>query len=100
MESVGSDVLIVGSGFDACVAAVGVAETGYRVGVMESGRRWKDGDISGSQCLGAFSGSAAELYGIGWRQRSLTFWTSSAAPGLTGAPSPADQNHQRRRSMP
>jgi cholesterol oxidase len=41
MASFDYDVLIIGSGFGGSVAA----EKGYRVGVMESGRRWNDEDI-------------------------------------------------------
>jgi cholesterol oxidase len=33
------DAVTVGSGFGGSVAALRAAETGYRVGVMESGRR-------------------------------------------------------------
>ena len=40
-----SDVAIIGSGFGGSVAALRAAEKGYRVGVMEAGRRWKDEDI-------------------------------------------------------
>ena len=39
------DVAIIGSGFGGSVAALRAAEKGYRVGVMEAGRRWKDEDI-------------------------------------------------------
>ena len=39
------DVAIIGSGFGGSVAALRAAEKGYRVGVMESGRRWKDEDL-------------------------------------------------------
>jgi cholesterol oxidase len=39
MTSFDYDVLIIGSGFGGSVAALRAAEKGYRVGVMESGRR-------------------------------------------------------------
>ena len=60
------DVVIIGSGFGGSVAALRAAEKGYRVGVMESGRRWKDEDIPKTQWdLPHFLWfPAAELYGI------------------------------------
>jgi choline dehydrogenase-like flavoprotein len=42
-------VVIIGSGFGGSVAVLRAAEKGYRVGVMESGRRWKDEDIPKTQ---------------------------------------------------
>ena len=36
------DVLVVGSGFGGSVAALRLTEKGYRVGVLEAGRRFKD----------------------------------------------------------
>jgi cholesterol oxidase len=60
------DVVIIGSGFGGSVAALRAAEKGYRVGVMESGRRWNDEDIPKTQWnLPRFLWfPAAELYGI------------------------------------
>jgi cholesterol oxidase len=60
------DVVIIGSGFGGSVAALRAAEKGYRVGVIESGRRWKDEDIPNTQWdLPHFLWlPAAELYGI------------------------------------
>ncbi len=49
MASFDYDVLIVGSGFGGSVAALRAAEKGYRVGVMEAGRRWRDEDIPKTQ---------------------------------------------------
>ena len=34
------DTVIIGSGFGGSVAALRAAEKGYRVGVMEAGKRW------------------------------------------------------------
>jgi cholesterol oxidase len=66
MASFDYDVVIIGSGFGGSVAALRAAEKGYRVGVMESGRRWKDEDIPQTQWdLPHFLWMpAAELYGI------------------------------------
>ncbi|MET7746084.1 GMC family oxidoreductase [Streptomyces sp. NPDC005385] len=60
------DVLIIGSGFGGSVAALRSAEKGYRVGVLESGRRWSDADIPRTQwnLPGFLWFPAAELYGI------------------------------------
>src|SRR5262249_54222316 len=66
MASFDFDVLIIGSGFGGSVAALRAAEKGYRVGVMESGRRWADEDIPKTQWdIPHFLWlPAAELYGI------------------------------------
>lgn len=39
------DVLVIGSGFGGSVAALRLAEKGYRVMVLEAGRRWRDEDF-------------------------------------------------------
>lgn len=39
------DVLIIGSGFGGAVAALRLAEKGYRVGVLEAGKRFEDADF-------------------------------------------------------
>ncbi|HSD80311.1 MAG TPA: GMC family oxidoreductase N-terminal domain-containing protein, partial [Solirubrobacteraceae bacterium] len=39
------DWLVIGSGFGGSVSALRLAEKGYRVGVLESGRRFQDGDL-------------------------------------------------------
>jgi cholesterol oxidase len=66
MASFDYDVVIIGSGFGGSVAALRAAEKGYRVGVMESGRRWRDEDIPKTQWdLPHFLWfPASELYGI------------------------------------
>ena len=40
------DVLVVGSGFGGSVTALRLAEKGYRVHVVESGRRFRDEDFA------------------------------------------------------
>jgi len=39
------DVLVIGSGFGGCVTALRLTEKGYRVGVLEAGRRFEDADF-------------------------------------------------------
>jgi cholesterol oxidase len=39
------DVVVIGSGFGGSVSALRLSEKGYRVGVLESGRRWKPESI-------------------------------------------------------
>src|SRR5262249_19387222 len=60
------DVVVIGSGFGGSVAALRAAEKGYRVGVMEAGRRWKDEDIPKTNWdLKHYVWfPAAEMYGI------------------------------------
>ena len=38
------DVLVIGSGFGGSVSALRLTEKGYRVGVLEAGRRFEDAD--------------------------------------------------------
>jgi cholesterol oxidase len=66
MASFDYDVVIIGSGFGGSVAGLRAAEKGYRVGVMESGKRWNDDDLPKSQWhLPDFLWfPAAELYRI------------------------------------
>ncbi|MBH0776388.1 GMC oxidoreductase [Nocardia bovistercoris] len=39
------DVLVIGSGFGGSVSALRLTEKGYRVGVLEAGRRWRAEDL-------------------------------------------------------
>ena len=66
MASFDYDVVIIGSGFGGSVAALRAAEKGYRVGVMEAGRRWKDEDIPKTNwdLKHYLWFPAAEMYGI------------------------------------
>ena len=40
------DWIVVGSGFGGSVAALRLSEKGYRVGVLEAGRRFRDEDFA------------------------------------------------------
>src|SRR3546814_12972042 len=48
MTSTHYDVLMIGSGFGGSVTAMRVAEKGYRVGVLEAGKRYKSDDTPAS----------------------------------------------------
>jgi cholesterol oxidase len=60
------DVIVIGSGFGGSVAALRATEKGYKVGVLESGRRWSDEDIpKTSWDIRKFAWQPeAEMYGI------------------------------------
>ena len=40
------DVLVIGSGFGGSVTALRLTEKGYRVGVLEAGKRFEDSDFA------------------------------------------------------
>ncbi|GAA3227225.1 GMC family oxidoreductase [Actinocorallia longicatena] len=66
------DVLVVGSGFGGSVTALRLTEKGYKVGVIEAGRRWDTrGEGTGDRPLPKTS----------WRLRSYVW---APALGLTG----------------
>ena len=44
MSTYDYDVIVIGSGFGGSVSALRLTEKGYRVGVLEAGRRWNDED--------------------------------------------------------
>ena len=46
MSGLHVDVVVVGSGFGGSVAALRLSEKGYRVVVVEAGRRFTDADVS------------------------------------------------------
>src|SRR6516225_7202350 len=75
------DVVVIGSGFGGSVAALRAAEKGYRVGVMESGRRWADEDIPKTQWdLAHFVWfPAAELYGV----KRIEYFDAKEWAGIT-----------------
>ena len=60
------DVIVIGSGSGGSVAAMRATEKGYRVGVMEAGKRWRDEDIpKTSWDIRKFAWQPeAEMYGI------------------------------------
>jgi len=59
------DVLVIGSGFGGAVAALRLAEKGYRVAVLEAGRRFADEDFGTSWRLRTFLWAPAiGCYGI------------------------------------
>ncbi len=41
MSTAHYDVLVIGSGFGGSVSALRLTEKGYRVGVLEAGKRWE-----------------------------------------------------------
>ncbi|WP_245634548.1 FAD-dependent oxidoreductase [Janibacter limosus] len=46
MQTTDTDVLVIGSGFGGSVAALRLSEKGYRVTVLEAGRRFADSDFA------------------------------------------------------
>lgn len=60
------DVIVIGSGFGGSVAALRATEKGYKVGVLESGRRWPDEEIPNTSWdIRKFAWQPeAEMYGI------------------------------------
>ena len=59
------DVLIIGSGFGGSVTALRLTEKGYRVGVLEAGRRFADDEFAKTTWrLRKFLWAPARLYGI------------------------------------
>ena len=44
-ETLRFDVVIIGSGFGGCVSAMRLTEKGYRVAILEAGKRWNNKDF-------------------------------------------------------
>lgn len=45
------DFIVIGSGFGGSVSSHRLTEKGYRVGVMEMGKRWQPEDFPESNCF-------------------------------------------------
>ena len=64
------DVLVIGSGFGGGVTALRLTEKGYRVGVLEAGRRFADEQFAKNS----------------WRLRDYVYAPRSAATASCGSP--------------
>lgn len=80
-----TDVLVVGSGFGASVAAYRLADAGKDVVVMERGRAWGPGDFARTptEMAGTFWDPSAGMYGLfdAWTFRGLEGLVSSGLGG-------------------
>jgi choline dehydrogenase-like flavoprotein len=83
------DVLVIGSGFGGSVAALRLTEKGYRVGVLEAGRRFADADYPGCCARRAATadrrGPRAPVTVPGGRAWDLRLYLLSRQPYLMGA---------------
>lgn len=57
------DVLVIGSGFGGSVTALRLSEKGYRVGVLETGRRWTDQDFASAGSRDALWAPRLKMFG-------------------------------------
>ena len=80
------DVIVVGSGFGGSVAALRLAEKGYRVHVLESGRRFSDDD---------FATTSWDLRRYLWAPRLGCFWRP-AHPQAARRHAPRGRRRRRR----
>ena len=78
MDADDYDVIVVGSGFGGSTAALRLTEKGYRVAVLESGRRFDEDDIPEDLV-------AAALVLLGPQPRSVRNPAAVAAPKRDGA---------------
>ncbi len=65
------DVLVIGSGFGGSVAALRLTEKGYRVGVLEAGRRFEDADLPRTS-WDARNGSSGRRSSAAWESSGFT----------------------------
>ncbi len=56
------DWLVIGSGFGGSVSALRLSEKGYRVGVLEQGKRYRDEDYAESSQFRLISRKHASQY--------------------------------------
>ena len=86
------DVVVVGSGFGGSVAALRLAEKGYRVARLEAGRRFEDEDF------------AADVLGRCGATSGRRGWAATASSASTGCPtsscSPARASAAARSTTP
>ena len=112
------DVVIIGSGFGGSVSALRLTEKGYRVGVLEAGRRFADAEFAENSwhlrdylfaprlgCTGIFrmtplrdvlvlSGSGVGGGSLGYANRSATrcLWSFTSTRPYRHLPAPSSQS--------
>ena len=86
MEAFDYDVVVIGSGFGGSVAALRLTEKGYRVAVLEAGRRYEDSTFpKTSWRVNKFSGRP------GWSQGAAAHPRAQDVIVLAAAGSAADR---------
>ena len=68
------DFIVIGSGFGGSVSAHRLTEKGYRVAVMEMGRRWTRGKSPAHE----LAALALDLAAASWRCAVSSTWSRSA----------------------
>ena len=79
------DVVVIGSGFGGSVAALRLTEKGYRVGVLEAGRRWRPEDFPKTNWRLRDSISAPRL-GLTGTQAAVPIWARFMEVAHRGKP--------------
>ena len=77
------DVLVIGSGFGGSVTALRLTEKGYRVGILEAGRRWDEDTLPKSNWHARRSIWAPKL-GMTGLQR-IASYSSASCPAPASA---------------